>query len=673
MSKQKETVSMVKRLIDEWDFKANEAAGIFPDKLGSQSNTYAFWKCKYGHKWRAKINNRYNGRGCPECSKRLKTSFPEQAVFFYLKKKFPDAINSYKDIFKNKMELDVYIPSMKVGVEYDGYAWHKDQSLEKEKTKYKICQENGVFLYRLKENKDHYNNNDKLEVASAIIPVRKPFSGANKDYYYLDYAIKELLHDLFDYNLNDFFGAKSTVEQLSEALYGPKVNTDVNTKRDKNLIYENYLVSLENNSLGTQYPKVAAMWHPTKNGELTPFMFLPHSNVKMWWKGKCGHEWENPITVMTRGQGCPFCSGQRVLKGFNDFATKYPETAKQWHPTKNGDKTPDMFTYGSGHKAYWLCPTCGQTWKAAMNLRSLQDRGCPYCAHEKPIKGVNDLVTLRPDLMKDWDYEKNEGIDPTDLMPNSNKKVYWKCSVCGYRYYTFVANRNRGTGCKKCAGQVLIPGVNDLATLYPEIAKQWDYELNGDVKPSDIFPQTNKNYHWICNKGHRWPAKPNDRVRGTGCPVCSGNKVLEGFNDLATTHPDIAKQWHPTMNGDLKPTQISKGYKYKVWFLCDKCDKAYDSFIGNKIKGFGKCPYCSNKIKSRTQYIEQVETGKRFKTLKEAARSIGKEDYKNIHCCCTGKTKTAFGYHWRYVDENTPKTKPLYKQLSIFDDTDKNV
>ena len=670
MKQPKETVSRVKRLMDEWDFEANDVAGIFADKLGSQSNTYAFWKCKYGHKWKAKINNRYNGRGCPECSKRLKTSFPEQAVYFYIKKKFPDAINSYKEIFNNGMELDVYIPSMKIGIEYDGYAWHKDQSLEKEKIKYKICKENGVLLYRLKENKEHYRNNDKLNVASAIIPVRKPFSGASKDYYYLDYAIKELLHDLFDYDLNDFFRVKSTVEQLSEALNGPKVNTDVNTKRDKNLIYENFLVSLENNSLGAQYPEIAAMWHPTKNGELTPFMFSPHSNIKMWWKGECGHEWERSITSMINGQGCPYCLGVKVLKGFNDVATKCPDIAKQWHPTLNGNKTPDMFTYGSGHYAFWLCPTCGQSWKTAINIRTTNGRGCPYCAHEKAIKGVNDLATVRPDLLLEWDYDKNKGIDPSDLLPNSNKSFFWKCSKCGYSYKAPVSRRNKGCGCKRCAGQILIPGINDLRTLYPEVAKEWDYELNGGVKPSDVFPQTNKDYNWIDKYGHRWSTTPNARIRGTGCPFCSGNKVLEGFNDLATTHPDIAKQWHPTMNGDLKPTQVSKGFKYKVWFLCDKCGEGYDSLIGNKIKGFGKCPYCSNKIKGRTQYVEQVETGKRFRTLKDAALSIGKEDYKNIHCCCTGKTKTAFGYHWRYVDKNSPKTKPLYEQLSIFGDTD---
>jgi CRISPR/Cas system-associated protein Cas10 (large subunit of type III CRISPR-Cas system) len=118
---------------------------------------------------------------------------------------------------------------------------------------------------------------------------------------------------------------------------------------------------------------------------------------------------------------------------------------------------------------------------------------------------------------------------------------------------------------------------------------------------------------------------------------------------LATTHPDIAAQWHPTMNGELLPTQVSKGYKYKVWFLCPVCNNPYDSLISNKINGYGKCPYCSPR-KTRARKVLQVETGVTFKTLKEAAKSIGKEDYRQIWMCCKGKCKTAYGFHWKYTE-----------------------
>ena len=125
-----ERLSNVDWLMKEWDWEKNT---LDPSTLASQSNQKAWWKCKYGHSWQAKINNRYNGRGCPICRYRLKTSFPEQAIYFYVKKIFADAINGYTDIFKNGMELDIYIPSIRVGIEYDGRAWHNERSLIKEK------------------------------------------------------------------------------------------------------------------------------------------------------------------------------------------------------------------------------------------------------------------------------------------------------------------------------------------------------------------------------------------------------------------------------------------------------------------------------------------------------------------------------------------------------------
>lgn len=645
MKTPKEKVIDVPRLMAEWDTEANERAGISPDKLGSQSNTYAFWKCKYGHTWRAKINNRYNGRGCPECRKVLQTSFPEQAVYFYLKKKFPDAINRYKDIFSNGMELDVYIPSIKVGVEYDGIAWHEDNALEREHRKYDICKSHNISLLRLKENREHFR--DDLGVSDYIITVRRPFTSNKSSYHWLDYAIRDLLKILGDYDPNVYFNR--TIEtQWHEAFYGPTVVTDVNTYRDKNLIRENYLVALENNSFGSLYPEIAKKWHPTKNGELTPFMFSPHSNTRVWWLGKCGHEWENPIALLTRGCDCPYCSGQKVLKGFNDLETRFPDIAAQWHPTLNGSKTADMYTFGSGHKAYWKCSVCNQEWSAKINNRTINKRGCPYCAGERPIKGINDLPTLRSDLMKEWDYEENKDIDPSDMMPQSNKKVAWICSKCGYKYKAFISNRSKGTGCKNCAGQILHAGVNDLETLYPAIAAEWDYDANGGVLPSQVFPNSNKPYHWKCKYGHTWTAQPNSRMSGTGCPYCSGNKVWIGFNDLVTTCPEIAKDWHPTKNGALQPTDISKGYTKKVWFLCPDCGKSYDTFIGNKIKGYGKCPYCNTTRKTRAQKVYLVEEDKYFNTLKEAANYIGKEKIGMIQLCCNGKNKTAYGLHWEY-------------------------
>ena len=79
----------------------------------------------------------------------------------------------------------------------------------------------------------------------------------------------------------------------------------------------------------------------------------------------------------------------------------------------------------------------------------LNGTGCPYCAGKKVLKGYNDLKTVNPTLAKEWNYEKNNGLTPEDVMPNSNKKVWWKCSK-GHEWQAMVINRNKGRGCPKC-------------------------------------------------------------------------------------------------------------------------------------------------------------------------------------------------------------------------------
>ena len=122
-------LSSIGYLMQEWDWEKNT---LDPATLGFQSNQKVWWKCKYGHSWEAKISNRYNGRGCPVCRCRLKTSFQEQSFYYYIKKIFIDAINGYTEIFNNGMELDIFIPSLKMGIEYDGKAWHNEKSTQKE-------------------------------------------------------------------------------------------------------------------------------------------------------------------------------------------------------------------------------------------------------------------------------------------------------------------------------------------------------------------------------------------------------------------------------------------------------------------------------------------------------------------------------------------------------------
>jgi len=319
------------------------------------------------------------------------------------------------------------------------------------------------------------------------------------------------------------------------------------------------------NDLATRFPKVAAQWHPTKNGDLTPDQVLASSNKKAWWRCDLGHQWEAPVYNRTsRGNGCPVCSGRTVLAGYNDLATRFPAVAAQWHPTRNGDLRPDQVTAGSDAKAWWRCEE-GHEWQAPVS-RASKGKGCLVCS------GKKGLVTRFPDVAAQWHPTRNGDLTPDQVSAGSNKKAWWRCEQ-GHEWETAVSKRTtyNSTGCPICAGKKVLTGYNDLATVSPDIAKQWHPTRNGYLTPDQVLAGTNAGAWWCCELGHEWETTVSGRTsrRGSGCLVCAGKKVLTGYNDLATTFPTIAAQWHPTRNGELRPDQVSMGSEKRVWWRCD--------------------------------------------------------------------------------------------------------
>ena len=347
-------------MLDEWDFDKNT---IQPDEISCYSGQKVYWRCKEcGHSWPQTVANRVSGSGCPKCNKENVNSFCEQALFYYVKQYFPDAINSDMHI---GMELDVYVSSLNVAFEYDGEAWHKTAKKETiDIKKNQACKDNGITLIRIRE--------PKLKSIEDCIVFRREDSISNLS---LDYVIFEALHYLL-----------------------PDQVIDIDTTRDTPKILEQYVVKKYENSLAYCFPDIAAEWHPTKNGLLTPDKVSKASRYTVWWLGKCGHEWPMSVSDRTvtfvrkngrikKPYGCPFCSGKRLGEGINDLQTRYPEIAKEWHPTKNGELTPSKIMPGSNKPVWWL-GTCGHEWPASPNKRCLSKQGCPICFKSKRSPAV---------------------------------------------------------------------------------------------------------------------------------------------------------------------------------------------------------------------------------------------------------------------------------------------
>lgn len=345
------------------------------------------------------------------------------------------------------------------------------------------------------------------------------------------------------------------------------------------------------NDLSTTNPKLAAQWHPTKNGSLGPDGVTAYSGKRVWWQCPQGHAWEAAISYRSGGSGCPYCSGRVAVPGKTDLRTVCPELVKEWHPTQNGNLKPESFTRMSEKKVWWRCIN-GHSWKSAISNRT-SGSGCPYCSGRQAVRGYNDFLTLHPELALEWNYEKNTGVYPFDVLEYSNRKVWWKCSK-GHEWKAVIGNRTAGSGCPICTGRKVQEGYNDLQTIRPDLAGQWHPDKNGSLTPRQITAGSSKKVWWLCRKGHEWQATVANRAQGTGCPICADRKVAPGVNDFASAHPDLAAQWHTEKNGALGPEYAAKTSRTKVWWIC-KNGHEWQASVGDRSRGYG-CPYCSGKL-----------------------------------------------------------------------------
>ena len=196
-------------------------------------------------------------------------------------------------------------------------------------------------------------------------------------------------------------------------------------------------------------------------------------------------------------------------------------------------------------------------------------------------------------LLDEWARDEN-GFGPENVSYGSKVKCWWRCAG-GHLYQASITSRtNEHTGCPYCSGRVPVPGENDLATLYPRLAAEWDTEKNGAFTPRDVLPGSHRYAWWKCSKGHSWRAAVKSRVAGTGCPVCAGRELSPGENDLATASPRLAAEWDTEKNGALTPRDVFPSSGRKVWWRCSRGHE-WLARVSARSQGAG-CPYCSGKL-----------------------------------------------------------------------------
>jgi hypothetical protein len=367
------------------------------------------------------------------------------------------------------------------------------------------------------------------------------------------------------------------------------------------------------NSLQRRYPILAAQWHPTKNGSLSPSMVSGASGKRVWWKCDEGtdHEWEAPVYQRATSPGCPFCRGIRVSIT-NSLAKIHPEIAKQWHPTNNGDLRPEDVSSGSGKRIWWICTKCpDHIWQSSVYVRTGKAGGCPFCSHQR-FSVTNSLAMLHPSIAAEWDYERNEGLTPSSILPSSSKAVWWVCSKNSvHRWRASIKKRIYDkSGCHFCGNQ-RVHETNSLANKFPDIAAEWHPTKNRNLKPSDVVFGSHRSVWWKCSAGpdHEWKATVAIRTgkMHCGCPFCANRKVSI-TNSLATKFPKIAVQWDWEKNSPKRPEQVNYRTKVKYWWKCDIAEDHRWRQSCQERTGLHKtgCPFCANRRLSSNNSLQSV-------------------------------------------------------------------
>ena len=151
----------------------------------------------------------------------------------------------------------------------------------------------------------------------------------------------------------------------------------------------------------------------------------------------------------------------------------------------------------------------------------------------------------KKNLIEEWQELLNI-LTINEVSYGTTKKYWWKCKE-GHLWEASVSNRTKGSGCPFCSGYYPLRGKTDFETLYPNLAKEWDY-LKNDTHPWEHTGRSTDKVWWLCDKGHSYQASIGNRTKknekGTACPFCSNQKVLAGFNDFASFHPELLSEWN---------------------------------------------------------------------------------------------------------------------------------
>jgi len=411
------------------EFHPSKNGAITPEQIVPFSTKQYWWQCPYGHEWEARVDSRAAGSGCNTCH--AQTSKLELRLFCELKFLFDGSKVHLRKRIAGQ-ECDIYIPGYNLGIEVDGYPWHRDRRRQ-DSRKTKVFTQHQLQLIRLRDER----------LARIKGPVL--WFDSQEDYHIVVRRVVQYLYD----------------KKLVNPAHKQRCHAYLASDQFKNSAEYQELVadlrrSLPGTSLAESHPNLVREWDVDENVPLTPDRFSAGSHEKVTWRcAQCTRRW--PASIKSRARrtkpsGCPYCAGCLPTET-NNLKVNYSAIAAEWDDENNGTLRPEDVLPCSHQKVWWKCRN-GHSWEATVANRTAKNgTGCRYypCTRKGPVTPDHNLKVSHPQVAKEWYQPKNGTRRPKDVSHGMDRKVWWKCKKCKHIWKAAISSRTcSGRGCKKC-------------------------------------------------------------------------------------------------------------------------------------------------------------------------------------------------------------------------------
>jgi len=588
-------ISDMPYLVEQWDFSKNSDD---ISEISAKSDKSKYWKCKKcGYSWESSPKARIRALGkCPCCDSGKAIQRGYNDVFTVV----PELKESY-DFIKNE-GFDIYnegINSLKkVFWKCDtcGRSWNTSIVS-------RIKKDNGQYEAR---KCPHYNTEKrKAENVPLVIDSPELMKFWNRDKNHLDPNLvrSNSTERAFWYCANCGYEWETTI--IAQGQGTGKCACCELFKVPRAGISDAF----------TLVPDLKKSYDSEKNrGVDISNLGVRDTSTPLWWKCQtCGFEWESTLASRVRGKrgnysitGCRQCYYQD--KNRITPVSSFPKLLKFWDFDKNKDMDPNLTSAHSYEYANWKCKECGYTWRGTIRGRTAADNMCPCCDKGKRIhKGINDVVTLVPDIMKIFDPNENSDIDIYSCGINSAVVVSWSCEKCGNKWKSPVSQRvhKEKTGtyrlvdCPECGNR----GRRQLsyAEQYPELTQAFNEERSG--RPLATITSTESNtvkLWWNCTAcGNTFQSRLQSMITALntsskGCPYCSKTLLLPG-NSFADIHPELMSEYDPENNIDAYEA-FPNSKKTVKWICKNNSEHRWEASFALRHTGGGTCPVCNRTL-----------------------------------------------------------------------------